>query len=409
MRRRRARRGVRHEVRVRPLVHRDAPGILGVRPRGRRRENRGGGGRGRRPPARRGRRRRGGPRRGVRPRAYRHPPLRAGQVEPRGGSRRSRGSGDQGARDGKRARGVQTSAVLHLHAQVPQTDAPVDGPARAPPGDHRPRGSRGERVVGPRPGRREDGRGRREQILRIRPAAHRGRGGGDAEPVQDGRTRRHPPCRARRRHRGMSPSTAVGAAEGPRRRRVPDPLVPGARIGETARRRRPFRRPRRVPPPRARRRRRRHPGLPRGVPRRRGSGAGEGDRGGRDASGEIGERRRGRGGAHRESGENRQGQARALDGVHRERSASPRAHRHRRRRSLRRHAPRALAPRPVRAAPVPRVRDGGVARPAPGVRRETGAVPVRLARGVFRRRRRRRGRKPRGRGDGTLGGYSRVA
>ena len=211
MRRRRARRGVRFQVRVRPLVRRDAP--TGVLRRCRiRREDRGSARRRRRPPARRGHRRRGGPRRGCRPRPYRHPPRRAGQVEPRGGSRRSRGSGDQGARDGKREGGFQTSAVLHLHAQVPQTDAPADGPERAPTRrDDRPRGSRGERVVGTRPGRREDGRGRGEQILLIRRRTpHRDGSGGDAEPVQDGRTRRHPPRRARRRHRGMSPSTSCG-------------------------------------------------------------------------------------------------------------------------------------------------------------------------------------------------------
>mmetsp|Transcript_6778 Transcript_6778/g.26402 ORF Transcript_6778/g.26402 Transcript_6778/m.26402 type:complete len:244 (-) Transcript_6778:800-1531(-) len=243
MRRRRAHRGVRFQVRVRPLVHRDAPGFLRRRRRGRRRENRGFARRRRRrrPAARRGDSRRGGDGAGVRPRAYRHPPGRAGQVEPRGGSRRSRGSGDQGARDGKRAGGVQTSAVLHLRAQVPRADAPADGPSRAPPRrDHRPRGSRGERVVGPRPGRREDGRGRCEQISRRR-APHRGRSGGDARPVQDGRTRRRTPRRARRRHRGMSPSTAVGAAEGTRRRGVPDPLLPGAGVGVDSDRRGPLR------------------------------------------------------------------------------------------------------------------------------------------------------------------------
>mmetsp|Transcript_5662 Transcript_5662/g.23268 ORF Transcript_5662/g.23268 Transcript_5662/m.23268 type:complete len:304 (-) Transcript_5662:29-940(-) len=183
----------------------------------------------------------------------------------------------------------------------------------------------------------------------------------------------------------MPPSTAVGAAEGTRRRGVPDPLLPGAGVGVDSDRRRSIRGSRRVPLPRGRRRRRRRSGLPRDVPRRGElAGAGERDRGGIRASGEVRDRRRRPGRAGDVGGENRQGEARALRRVHRQGGASPRAHRHRRRRSLRRHAPRALAPRPVRAAPLPRVRDGGVARLAPRVRRETGAVPVRLARGVLR-------------------------
>ena len=144
--------------------------------------------------------------------------------------------------------------------------------------------------------------------------------------------------------------------------------MPGAQVGETARRRRPFRRPRRVPPSRARRRRRRHPRLPRGVPRRRRRGrAGEGDRGGCDASVRFAndavveaERTAKRREPPRTG--TRSPAASAAGGVTaRIATAAVEAFDG----SLAR-----PCSRPVRAAPVPRVRDGGVARLAPASPRD---------------------------------------